>query len=143
MNKSKRNYLILKKVKNRDNYICQKCGSKNNLEVHHIKCIYFGGKDNEDNCITLCKTCHIYSPLNPDLFYKYLSIPLSISNHNIVIALISFKQFLHSFKSISIDDEWFKDYLDTIIKLLNINYDSCKSWDLWNKNFNKIFNLSV
>lgn len=48
-----------KKVIERDK-ICQDCGSKNNLEVHHIS---FWSDDpvnriNIDNGITLCKKCH-------------------------------------------------------------------------------------
>lgn len=45
----------------RDNYICQKCGSKDKLEAHHI----LGFKENEQhryllsNGLTLCKACHV------------------------------------------------------------------------------------
>lgn len=47
-------------VLKRDKYICQKCGSKNNLVAHHIKPF---ATDKEarfdiDNGITLCQTCH-------------------------------------------------------------------------------------
>ena len=45
----------------RDNYTCQKCGSKNNLHVHHIISIKDGGDEFDiDNCITLCEDCHKY-----------------------------------------------------------------------------------
>lgn len=48
----------------RDNYTCQKCGSKENLELHHIKKRrLFGGDynaaDNANNLITYCHTCHL------------------------------------------------------------------------------------
>lgn len=49
-----------KKVLERDNYKCVKCGSKDNLQVHHIK----PKKDypnlimNFDNVQTLCLLCH-------------------------------------------------------------------------------------
>lgn len=51
-----------KKALERDNYTCQLCGSKQNLEVHHI--IPFNDfksyeKANElNNLVTLCKSCH-------------------------------------------------------------------------------------
>ncbi|MFX1587607.1 MAG: HNH endonuclease [Promethearchaeota archaeon] len=48
------------KVFLRDNYICQECGSKNNLQAHHK---IFVSEDNNkifdiDNGITLCIDCH-------------------------------------------------------------------------------------
>ena len=49
------------KVLNRDNYICQHCKGKkkdSKLEVHHIIYRRNGGSDEEENLITLCKTCH-------------------------------------------------------------------------------------
>lgn len=45
----------------RDNYICQHCKGKtkdSNLHVHHIIFRSKGGSDNENNLITLCRTCH-------------------------------------------------------------------------------------
>lgn len=50
---------IREQVKRRDKYTCQKCGSKENLQVHHI-IPYRETKDNSFvNLITLCATCHI------------------------------------------------------------------------------------
>ena len=46
-------------ILHRDNYTCQCCGKKNcRLEVHHIKFRRYGGTDDEENLITLCKECH-------------------------------------------------------------------------------------
>ena len=46
-------------IRNRDNYTCQFCGKKHTrLEVHHIIFRSQGGTDDEDNLITLCKSCH-------------------------------------------------------------------------------------
>lgn len=57
----------------RDNFTCQDCGEfhayKNkhgvfipiddgNLEVHHIIFVSDGGGDEQQNLVTLCKTCH-------------------------------------------------------------------------------------
>ncbi len=49
------------KVLNRDNYTCQLCKGKHKdskLEVHHIIFRSQNGSDDENNLITLCKTCH-------------------------------------------------------------------------------------
>jgi hypothetical protein len=68
-------YLKIKAVK-RDNFTCQKCkiqdktGEK--LEAHHIVPLYFGGKDNLDNIITLCFDCHHYAPDKPEEFKEYM-----------------------------------------------------------------------
>lgn len=45
----------------RDDNVCTDCGSKENLELHHIKqwSIYPELRFDRDNCRTLCTTCHI------------------------------------------------------------------------------------
>lgn len=49
-----------KSVLERDKHICQKCGNKNNLIVHHIK--HFNSNKelrfDINNGITLCQECH-------------------------------------------------------------------------------------
>lgn len=49
-----------KKILGRDNYTCQCCGSKQNLEVHHNKSVRFYPElaTNINNGITLCNSCH-------------------------------------------------------------------------------------
>ena len=48
-------------VLDRDNYICQECGSKNDVVAHHIIPVAedFILSGDIDNGITLCKECHI------------------------------------------------------------------------------------
>jgi len=46
------------KVLKRDGYTCQICGSKKNLEAHHIVPRSKGGTNLVENGITLCKDCH-------------------------------------------------------------------------------------
>jgi 5-methylcytosine-specific restriction endonuclease McrA len=46
--------LVLK----RDNWRCQNCGQRGNLEVHHRKMRSRGGDDSDVNLITLCHACH-------------------------------------------------------------------------------------
>jgi len=48
---------IRPKILKRDNYACKLCGSKENLEVHHINQDKHDNK-NPYNLITLCKGCH-------------------------------------------------------------------------------------
>jgi len=47
-------------VLKRDNYTCQKCGAKTNLQVHHLK--YIPGRRpweyKRELLITLCSSCH-------------------------------------------------------------------------------------
>lgn len=47
-------------VLSRDNYICQRCGSKDNLVAHHIKPFAVNKELRFDinNGITLCQNCH-------------------------------------------------------------------------------------
>lgn len=46
-------------VLTRDGYSCQICKANvRGLEIHHIVPVKFGGKHNQENLITLCKSCH-------------------------------------------------------------------------------------
>lgn len=42
----------------RDHYQCVECGSKENLNIHHVIPRKWGGNDIPSNLITLCRTCH-------------------------------------------------------------------------------------
>lgn len=46
------------KIKQRDEYMCVKCGAESQLQVHHIIPIESGGEGNINNGATLCKSCH-------------------------------------------------------------------------------------
>jgi 5-methylcytosine-specific restriction endonuclease McrA len=46
------------KIMERDNWRCQFCGTRSNLQVHHIIYRSHGGPDSENNLITACVTCH-------------------------------------------------------------------------------------
>jgi len=37
---------------------CEQCGSKVQIELHHIKPMKEGGYHDDDNCILLCWLCH-------------------------------------------------------------------------------------
>lgn len=37
---------------------CRRCGSRKNLEAHHIVPLHSGGSNRFDNLMTLCYTCH-------------------------------------------------------------------------------------
>jgi 5-methylcytosine-specific restriction endonuclease McrA len=55
-----------RQVLNRDNWQCQMCGSRRNLQVHHKEFRSHSGDDCEDNLITLCHKCHARAHLGAD-----------------------------------------------------------------------------
>ena len=59
---------LMKRVLERDEWRCQKCGSLENLQVHHkIKRSQLGN-DSLDNLVTLCAYCHMGE--HGQLFYS-------------------------------------------------------------------------
>lgn len=42
----------------RDNFTCQKCGSRRNLSIDHVYPESKGGELTMENCQTLCKSCN-------------------------------------------------------------------------------------
>jgi group II intron reverse transcriptase/maturase len=56
-----------RQILERDQYTCQHCGNKQNLEVHHIRSRHEQGTDNPDNLVTLCDGCHIKA----DIYRSY------------------------------------------------------------------------
>ena len=59
---------LRRKVLKRDGWKCQNCGSKEQLDVHHIIPRSRGGEDDERNLVTLCRTCH-----NDSIWLRLLS----------------------------------------------------------------------
>ena len=57
----------------RDGYICQRCGTGKNLQVHHVNYEHLGQAGELEDVITLCKTCHEHVH-KQDLVNKHLSI---------------------------------------------------------------------
>jgi 5-methylcytosine-specific restriction endonuclease McrA len=49
---------LRREVLRRDDWRCQWCGNRSNLEVHHTDFRSHGGDDSEQNLITLCTVCH-------------------------------------------------------------------------------------
>ena len=45
-------------VLERDGWKCQFCGSRTNLQVHHLVYRSHLGADESDNLMTLCANCH-------------------------------------------------------------------------------------
>jgi len=58
--KDKRWKKLANKIRKRDNYTCQKCGSHEHLQVHHKKYIKnrLAWEYDDSNLITLCSDCH-------------------------------------------------------------------------------------
>lgn len=44
--------------KERDAYTCQICGSKDNVQGHHIIDVHFNGAASDENIISLCNQHH-------------------------------------------------------------------------------------
>jgi HNH endonuclease len=49
---------IRKRVLERDEHKCCKCGRPDALHIHHLLAVMDGGTDDDDNLKTLCKPCH-------------------------------------------------------------------------------------
>jgi len=49
---------LCRQVLHRDGWRCQLCGSRTNLQMHHIQLRSQSGDDAEQNLITLCSECH-------------------------------------------------------------------------------------
>lgn len=55
----------LAEVRARDGNRCAKCGSPRDLHVHHRVLRGQGGRDDPENVITLCASCHRWCHHNP------------------------------------------------------------------------------
>jgi len=55
---------LRRQILERDAWRCQRCGSFENLEVHHKKLRSQCGADSEENLITLCTRCHAWIHTN-------------------------------------------------------------------------------
>ena len=49
---------LCRQVLQLDGWRCQQCGSRTNLQVHHMQLRSQSGDDSEENLITLCSQCH-------------------------------------------------------------------------------------
>ncbi|TFH12935.1 HNH endonuclease [Candidatus Bathyarchaeota archaeon] len=53
-------------IRNQLSKVCEDCESTEDLEIHHIEQIWFGGSNEIDYLKVLCKTCHKKTrPNNP------------------------------------------------------------------------------
>ena len=50
---------LMKRVLERDNWRCQKCGSLGNLQINHQTKRSQQGNDSLENLVTLCAYCHM------------------------------------------------------------------------------------
>lgn len=67
---------IRKRVLFRDGFKCKTCGSRENLEVHHVIPLSKGGTNTLDNLVTLCRKCHeaIHQAHKPKPLIKTLTL---------------------------------------------------------------------
>lgn len=75
--------IIRPRILKRDDYICRVCVSsectgndETELIVHHIVMRSRGGKDNDNNLITCCNSCH--AEIHPWLKKELINIPRSL-----------------------------------------------------------------
>ena len=52
---------------------CLNCGSKTNIEYHHIVPLYNRGKDIPSNIAPLCRRCHVLAAMGRYLPYENFS----------------------------------------------------------------------
>lgn len=50
---------VRRRIFERDGYSCNTCQATENLQIDHIKPVYFGGTDEDENLQVLCATCNI------------------------------------------------------------------------------------
>lgn len=50
--------LIRREVLDRDGYRCRCCGTRDQVDVHHIRFRSVGGGDSLRNCAAFCRSCH-------------------------------------------------------------------------------------
>ena len=62
--------VLRRSIRERDNYICQKCGQYGNT-VHHID--YIKKNCNPDNLITLCNSCNLKVNVNRNYWTNYFN----------------------------------------------------------------------
>ena len=71
-NKTEISKNLANEIFERDNYTCQKCGSKNDLTIDHIIPRCLGGKNISDNLRVLCKECNSKRPTDTTELIKDL-----------------------------------------------------------------------
>ena len=49
---------LRQEILRRDGWRCQSCGSRKDLQIHHIEARSQLGNDSEENLVTLCADCH-------------------------------------------------------------------------------------
>gem|GEM_PF-3450487 len=67
---------LRRRILRRDKRVCQVCKRKGAGQIHHIIPKSKGGKDTEENLITLCGPCHLLlSPIPLRVLEKILRLP--------------------------------------------------------------------
>jgi hypothetical protein len=81
---------LRRRVLERDDFKCLKCGRMRNLEIHHIMPVVYGGIDIFHNLITLCSGCHRFAPNDPVEFFKWAckSIPHEMEQSKVITKVI-------------------------------------------------------
>ena len=59
----------------RDLFTCRRCGSKDNLSVHHITPRKLGGTNNPKELLTMCDPCHDWADEKDERTWSELTTP--------------------------------------------------------------------
>lgn len=77
MSKRQLNSSLRIKILRRDNFSCRKCHIKfvggYGIEIHHINSFRESEDNSINNLISLCKVCHVMSPIDNKKFYEWLN----------------------------------------------------------------------
>lgn len=52
--------ILATKIRKRDNHWCLYCRDARGISVHHMLPTRLGGTDDEENLVTLCRSCHCF-----------------------------------------------------------------------------------
>lgn len=124
---------LRRKVLERDDYRCVKCGKFNHLELHHITPVIFGGEDLESNLVTLCGSCHKWAPDDPVEFFKWAAkhLPAELSHaKEITKLLITMIRYRTDFYSLFSSGK--KENFQNLLTVVDDYYNDV--WRVWCSN---------
>jgi hypothetical protein len=93
-----------KLIRERDNYTCRNCGTKERPgethHAHHILPRMLGGENTPDNGITLCNTCHHKAhsgDMSPQAIWRKVNSPIKVRDAAYVFGVsdVTIRDWIH------------------------------------------------